>query len=133
MRLREQMFDFEVYPKWWCCTVGEYPEDEDIPGSIKDNFHVITSDMPDARERLLVGDLILLNADARAPDGQHGVRGGSGGKPVGERPGAGEDQQQQYDQDKYPGDQNLSGFCRIIGFQICFHYFAHQSSKSSLE
>ena len=53
MGLKEQMFDFEVYPKWWCCTVGEYPEDDDIPESIKDEFHVITSDMSDARERLL--------------------------------------------------------------------------------
>lgn len=52
-KLLEQMFDFEVYPKWWCCTVGEYPQDDDIPESIKDDFHVITSDMPDARERLL--------------------------------------------------------------------------------
>lgn len=52
-KLLEQMFDFEVYPKWWCCTVGKYPQDDDIPESIKDDFIVITSDMGDARERLL--------------------------------------------------------------------------------
>lgn len=53
-KLLEQMFDFEVYPKWWCCTIGEYPQDDDdLPESIKDNFLVVTSDMPDAREVLL--------------------------------------------------------------------------------
>ena len=52
-KLLEQMFDFEVYPNWWCCTIGEYPQDDDIPESIKDEFHVVTSDDPDARERLL--------------------------------------------------------------------------------
>jgi hypothetical protein len=52
-KLLEQMFDFEVFPNWWCCTVGEYPQDDNIPETIKDDFHVITSDMSDARERLL--------------------------------------------------------------------------------
>ena len=53
MAYKEQMFDFEVFPEWWCCVIGEYPQDDDIPETIKDNFHVITSDIPDARERLL--------------------------------------------------------------------------------
>ena len=52
-KLLEQMFDFEVYPKWWCCTVGKYPQDDDIPESIKDDFIVVTSDDPAAREHLL--------------------------------------------------------------------------------
>ena len=52
-KLLEQMFDFEVYPNWWCCVVGKYPQDDDIPESIKDDFIVVTSDMPDAREVLL--------------------------------------------------------------------------------
>lgn len=52
-KLLEQMFDFEVYPKWWCCTVGKYPQDDDIPESIKDDFIVVTSDDPLAREHLL--------------------------------------------------------------------------------
>lgn len=52
-KLLEQMFDFEVYPNWWCCTVGEYPQDDDIPESIKDDFHVVTSDDTDAADKLL--------------------------------------------------------------------------------
>ena len=52
-KLLEQMFDFEVYPNWWCCTVGKYPQDDDLPESIKDDFLVVTSDMPAAREVLL--------------------------------------------------------------------------------
>lgn len=53
MKLLEQMFDFEVFPNWWCCVVGRYPQDDDIPESIKDDFFVVTSDMPTARETLL--------------------------------------------------------------------------------
>lgn len=52
-KLLEQMFDFEVYPKWWCCTVGKYPQDDDLAESIKDDFIVVTSDDPAAREHLL--------------------------------------------------------------------------------
>lgn len=52
-KLLEQMFDFEVFPNWWCCVVGEYPQDDDLPESIKDDFFVVTSDMPYAREALL--------------------------------------------------------------------------------
>lgn len=52
-KLLEQMFDFEVFPNWWCCVVGKYPQDDDIPESIKDDFLVVTSDMSDAREVLL--------------------------------------------------------------------------------
>jgi hypothetical protein len=47
------MFDFEVFPNWWCCVIGKYPQDDDIPETIKDDFIVVTSDMPGARETLL--------------------------------------------------------------------------------
>ncbi|MBR5199807.1 MAG: hypothetical protein IKW20_08310 [Bacteroidales bacterium] len=52
-KLLEQMFDFEVFPNWWCCVVGKYPQDDDCPESIKDDFLVVTSDMPNARDVLL--------------------------------------------------------------------------------
>lgn len=52
-KLLEQMFDFEVFPNWWCCTIGKYPQDDDIPESIKDDFIVITSDDKNARDNLL--------------------------------------------------------------------------------
>ena len=52
-KLLEQMFDFEVFPNWWCCVVGKYPQDDDIPESIKDDFLVVTSDMSNARDVLL--------------------------------------------------------------------------------
>jgi hypothetical protein len=51
--LKEQMFDFEVFPEWWCCVIGRYPQDDHIPESIKDEFFVITSDDSSARETLL--------------------------------------------------------------------------------
>ena len=47
-----KFFDFEVTPNWWLCVVGDYPEDGKIPESIKDDFHVFTSDMPDAATAL---------------------------------------------------------------------------------
>ena len=52
-KLLEQMFDFEVYPNWWCCVIGEYPQDDNVVEDLKDNFYVIDSDMPLAREKLL--------------------------------------------------------------------------------
>ena len=51
-KLLEQMFDFEVYPNWWCCVIGEYPQDDNVTEDLKDNFYVIDSDMPLAREKL---------------------------------------------------------------------------------
>lgn len=59
-KLLEQMFDFEIYPNWWCCTVGVYPQDDNVSESIKDDFFVVTSDMSDARERLM---RIMCNKD----------------------------------------------------------------------
>lgn len=52
-RLNEQFFDFEVFPNWWCCVIGKYPRNDNIPESIKNDFIVITSDMPTPRETLL--------------------------------------------------------------------------------
>ena len=51
--MKEQFFDFEVFPNWWCCVIGKYPEDANIPETIKDNFIVVTSNDPGARETLL--------------------------------------------------------------------------------
>lgn len=55
-----RFFDFETLPHWWCVSFGDFvgheiqnPFEVDIPRSIKDDFVVITSDMPDARARLL--------------------------------------------------------------------------------
>lgn len=53
MKLKEQFFDFEVFPNWWCCVIGKYPVDEKIPNSIKNDFIVIDSDNKLAREKLL--------------------------------------------------------------------------------
>lgn len=53
MKLKEQFFDFEVFPNWWCCVIGLYPQDDNIPESIKNDFIVITSDNSKAREELL--------------------------------------------------------------------------------
>lgn len=52
-KLLEQMFDFEVFPNWWCCVIGRYPQDDEIPESIKDDFIVVTSDRSDAADYLL--------------------------------------------------------------------------------
>lgn len=51
MKLR--FFDFEVYPHWWCCTFGDFPNDEIVTEDLKQNFKVVTSDEPNAREHLL--------------------------------------------------------------------------------
>lgn len=53
MKLKEQFFDFEVFPDWWCCVVGRYPNDDNIPESIKEEFIAIRSDRPCAREDLM--------------------------------------------------------------------------------
>lgn len=54
-RLKEQFFDFEVFPNWWCCVVGRYPQDDsDVPESIKDDFMVFTSDDTDGGRNLVM-------------------------------------------------------------------------------
>lgn len=53
-KLKEQFFDFEVFPNWWCCVIGKYPQDDrDVPESLKDDFIVVTSDDNDHRFKLL--------------------------------------------------------------------------------
>lgn len=51
--LKEQMFDFEVFPNWWCCVIGRYPQDDNVQESIKDDFIVVSSDDSTPREQLL--------------------------------------------------------------------------------
>lgn len=53
MKLKEQFFDFEVFPNWWCCVVGKYPENDNLDESIKDDFLVFTSDDENPRAALL--------------------------------------------------------------------------------
>lgn len=60
LKLKEQMFDFEVTPDWWLCVVGVYPEDDKCDESIKDDFFVFRSDEPDAAHRLLT---CVMNRD----------------------------------------------------------------------
>lgn len=82
MKLR--FFDFEVYPNWWCVTFGDFPEGQlsqdnrwtFIKEEIKKDFQVITSDDPNARDKVLRAiqgvccpgynikkyDLMILNA-----------------------------------------------------------------------
>lgn len=53
-RLKEQFFDFEVFPQWWCCVIGRYPaDDKEVPESLKDDFIVITSKDAQPRETLM--------------------------------------------------------------------------------
>lgn len=51
MKLR--FFDFEVYPHWWCCTFGDYPDDGNLDETIKDTFITVRSDEQNARDHLL--------------------------------------------------------------------------------
>lgn len=50
-----RFFDFEVFPKWWCVVIGDYPEiiNDTIPESRKESFWQISSDDANARETLL--------------------------------------------------------------------------------
>ena len=50
--MKMRFFDFEVFPHWWCCTFGDLP-DGSINEDIKDNFVVVRSDAPDARDKLI--------------------------------------------------------------------------------
>lgn len=52
-KLLEQFFDFEVFPNWWCCVIGRYPQDDNIPETIKDDFIVVTSKDSDCRRILM--------------------------------------------------------------------------------
>ena len=51
---KNRFFDFEVTPNWWLCVFGDMPDNlDDIKENIKDNFVIVNSDMPNARELLL--------------------------------------------------------------------------------
>ena len=47
------MFDFEVFPDWWCCVFGELPEDLNVTEDVKNDMVVVTSDDVNARTNLL--------------------------------------------------------------------------------
>lgn len=49
----ERFFDFEVTPNWWLLVTGDMPADRVFDETIKDTFTIISSDMPDARERMI--------------------------------------------------------------------------------
>lgn len=51
--MKMRFFDFEIFPKWWCCTFGDLPDDEQVDESMKDDFVVVTSDDSDCRNKLL--------------------------------------------------------------------------------
>lgn len=52
----KQFFDFEVFPNWWCCVVGEHNTE-------KEQFKVFTSDDTAVREKLLkvLGNPLSVN------------------------------------------------------------------------
>lgn len=50
----KRFFDFEVTPNWWLCVFGDMPEDMNtLNESIKKDFKIVNSDMPNARDLLL--------------------------------------------------------------------------------
>ena len=54
--MKFRFFDFEVFPNWWCCVFGDLPEDwkeNKVTEAIKDNFRVVSSDSPTARDDLM--------------------------------------------------------------------------------
>jgi hypothetical protein len=52
--MKRRFFDFEVTPNWWLCVFGDMPDDfSQLKESIKDDFHIVTSDDVNSRDRLL--------------------------------------------------------------------------------
>ena len=51
--MKSKFFDFEVFPNWWCVVIGTYPDDGNLTEDLKNDFVVISSDTPAAREELL--------------------------------------------------------------------------------
>lgn len=49
----KRFFDFEVTPLWWLCVFGDMPDDMNLDENTKENFTIINSDMPNARDLLL--------------------------------------------------------------------------------
>lgn len=52
MSMKMRFFDFEVFPDWWLCVLGDYEEDC-VSEKLKDTFRIISSDMPNGRDLLL--------------------------------------------------------------------------------
>ena len=50
--MKMRFFDFEVFSHWWLCVFGDLSEDK-ITEDIKDNFKIVHSDMPNARDELI--------------------------------------------------------------------------------
>lgn len=50
--MKKRFFDFEVFKHWWLCVFGDIPDGE-VTEDIKDNFVVVHSDQPNARDNLL--------------------------------------------------------------------------------
>jgi hypothetical protein len=51
--MKEKFFDFEVFPNWWCCVFGDYPEDGELTEEIKETFRVVDSDSRISRDELM--------------------------------------------------------------------------------
>lgn len=52
--MKMRFFDFEVTPNWWLCVFGDMPDNlDDINESLKQDFYIINSDMPNARDLLI--------------------------------------------------------------------------------
>lgn len=50
--MKMRFFDFEVFPHWWLCVFGDLP-DGDVTEAEKDNFVVVHSGQPFARDTLI--------------------------------------------------------------------------------
>lgn len=54
--MKMRFFDFEVFPKWWCCVIGDLPDfskENVIKESEKDKFIIIRSDKANSRNELI--------------------------------------------------------------------------------
>lgn len=52
--MKMRFFDFEVTPNWWLCVFGDMPENfEEVGEKVKDNFMIVSSDMPNSRDTLM--------------------------------------------------------------------------------
>ena len=50
--MKMRFFDFEVFPHWWLCVFGDFPDGE-VTEDVKANFTVVHSDQPFARDKLI--------------------------------------------------------------------------------
>ena len=52
--MKMRFFDFEVTPNWWLCVFGDMPDNfEEVDEKVKDNFMIVSSDMPNSRDILM--------------------------------------------------------------------------------